>query len=58
MLFEKGMKKVQKHPQFVLFCNIIHNKTQSFPKMALKLIALSLLVWKLEPLKKNPNFNK
>ena len=25
MLFEKGMKKVQKHPQFVLFCNIIYN---------------------------------
>ena len=35
MLFEKGIKKVQKQSQFVLFCNIIYNQTPGIPKMAL-----------------------
>ena len=35
MLFEKGIKKVQKQPEFFLFCNIINYQTPSIPKMAL-----------------------
>ena len=41
MLFEKGIKKVQKQPQIILFCNIIYNQTPSIPKMVFQLLYLS-----------------